>query len=61
METKKKRSFRLSQLQGDVVKFALLYFINAVDGKNSPLAQTYKTKAEELYNKLDNYEWEVIK
>lgn len=55
----KKRSFRLNPLQAEVVKFALLYFLASLDDGSTTLSKAFKESAETLYQKLENYQWEV--
>lgn len=58
MANKKKRSFRLSEVQADAVKFALLYFLASFSEDKEPLYHAYTNAIRKLYEKLDNYEWE---
>lgn len=60
MANKKKRSFRLSEVQAEVVMTALLYYLASTDPKHSnasPLIQSHRHEAETLYKKLAEYEF----
>lgn len=59
MANKRKRSFRLSEVQADVVKFALLFLLADSNQSKEPLFNAYHEAAQKLYSKLENYEWEI--
>lgn len=53
----RKRSFRLSEVQAEVVMFVLLYYLAASQNATSPLQQAHRKSSEILYKKLSTYEF----
>lgn len=53
----KKRSFRLTEAQAEVVTNALCYFLAATEGQ--PQWQAHHRIVEALVVKIMNYKWEV--
>ena len=54
----KKRSFRLSETQAEIVIVALTYF--TMKNGEAPEWTAHRKGAEMLLKKLENYNWEVI-
>lgn len=55
----RKRSFRLNEVDGHVVRFALYRFLIDTNFKATKTEEALRPLAEKLVNRLDNYEWRI--
>lgn len=59
MMSPRKRSFRLNEVDGEVVRFALYRFLIDTNYETTKTERALRPLAEKLAERLDNYEWRI--